>query len=227
MGIYFLFSFTFCFSSFFNYGRVNGSYGDLLLKDLRQQATAPRSYVVSVPDLTTSFCQLTPLPKTSRHSQKKMSACPSTLPSWQSTLSNSMKLWAMPCKSTQDGWVTVESSEKTWSTEEGNGKHLQHSYLENPLNSTKRQKDMTLQDELPRLVGAQYVTGEERKSSSRRNDDAEPKQKQCPFVDVSDGENKVWCCKEQYCIGTWNVRSMNQGKLEVVKRRWQEWTSTF
>ena len=97
----------------------------------------------------------------------------------------------MPCKSTQDGWVTVESSEKTWSTEEGNGKHLQHSYLENPLNSMKRQKDMTLQDELPRLVGAQYVTGEERKSSSRRNDDAEPKQKQCPFVDVSDGENKV------------------------------------
>ena len=170
------------------------------------------------PDLTASFCQLTPLPETPRHSQEKMSACPSTLPSWQSTLSNSMKLWAMPCKSTQDGWVIVESSEKMWSSEEGNGKHLQHSYLETPLNNMKRQKDMTLKDELSRSVGSQYVTGEERKNTSRRNDKAEPKQKQCPFVDVSDGENKVWYCKEQYCIGTWNVRSINQGKLEVVKQ---------
>ena len=135
MGIYFLFSFTFCFSSFFNYGRVNGSYGDLLLKDLRQQATAPRSYVVSVPDLTTSFCQLTPLPKTSRHSQKKMSACPSTLPSWQSTLSNSMKLWGEPCHvgpPKMDEWVMVENSDKTWSTGEGNGKPLQYPCLRTP-----------------------------------------------------------------------------------------------
>ena len=97
----------------------------------------------------------------------------------------------MPCKSTQDGWVIVESSEKMWSSEEGNGKHLQHSYLENPLNNMKRQKDMTLKDELSRSVGSQSVTGEERKNTSRRNDKAEPKQKQCPFVDVSDGENKV------------------------------------
>ena len=72
---------------------------------------------------------------------------------------------------------------------------------------------MTLKDELPRLVGAQYATGEEWRNSSRRNEEAEPKQKQCPAVDMSDGESK-----EQYCTGTWNARSMNQGKLEVVKQ---------
>ena len=66
----------------------------------------------------------------------------------------------MLCRATQDGWVTVESSEKTWSTEEGNDKPLQYSCLENAMNSTKRQKDMTLKDELPRLVGDQYATGE-------------------------------------------------------------------
>ena len=69
----------------------------------------------------------------------------------------------------------VESSDKMWPTGEGNGKQLQHSCLENPMNSMKRQKDMTLKDELPRLVGAQYATGEERRNSSRKNEDAEPK----------------------------------------------------
>ena len=78
-------------------------------------------------------------------------------------------------KKTQDGRVTVESSDKTWSTGEGNGKPLQYSCLQNPMNSMKRQKDMTLKDELPRLVGAQYATGEERRNSSRKNEDAEPK----------------------------------------------------
>ena len=63
-----------------------------------------------------------------------------------------------------------------------------------------------------------YATGEELRNNSRRNEDAEPKQKQWPGVDVSGGESQVQCCKEQYCIGTWNVRSMNQGKLEVVKQ---------
>ena len=76
---------------------------------------------------------------------------------------------------------------------------------------------MTLKDELPKLVGAQYSTGKEQSNSSRTNEEAEPKQKQCLVVDVSGGESKVRCCKEQYCIRTWNVRSMNQGKLEVVK----------
>ena len=76
---------------------------------------------------------------------------------------------------------------------------------------------MTLKDELPRSKGTQHATGEE-KSSFIRNEEAEPKQKQCPAVDVSDDESKVQCCKEQYCIGTWNVRSMNQSKLEVIKQ---------
>ena len=77
---------------------------------------------------------------------------------------------------------------------------------------------MTLDDEPSRLVGVQYATGEEQRNSSRRNEEAEPKQKQLPVVDVSGGESKVRCCKEQHGIGTWNVRSMNQGKLEVVKQ---------
>ena len=76
---------------------------------------------------------------------------------------------------------------------------------------------MTLKDELPTSVGAQYATGEEQRNSFRRNE-AEAKQKQCPAVDVTGGESKVRCCKEQHRIGTWNVRSMNQGKLEVVKQ---------
>ena len=77
-----------------------------------------------------------------------------------------------------------------WSTEEGNGKPLQYFCLKSSMNSMKRQKDMTLKDELPRLVGAQYVTGEEQRNSSRRNEGAEPKQKQHPVVDVSGGESK-------------------------------------
>ena len=80
------------------------------------------------------------------------------------------------------------------------------------------EKDMTLNDEFPRSVGAQYATGEEQRNSSRRNEEAEPKWKQLPVVDVSRGESKVRCCKEQYCIGTWNVRSMNQSKLDVTKK---------
>ena len=86
------------------------------------------------------------------------------------------------------------------------------------MNSMKRQNDMTLKDEFPRSVGTQYATGEEWRNSSRRNEEAEPKQKQCSVVDVSGGESKVQSCKEQYCIATWNFRSMNQGKLEVVKQ---------
>ena len=112
----------------------------------------------------------------------------------------------------------VEISDKTWSTGEGNGKALQYSCLENSMNSMKRHKDRTLKDELPRLVGAQYATGEEWRNNSRRNEEAESKRKQDPAVDVSGGKSKVRCCNEQYCIGTWNVRSMNQGKLEVVKQ---------
>ena len=110
----------------------------------------------------------------------------------------------------------LENSDKPWSTGEGNGKPLQHSYLENPMNGMKRQKDRTLKDELPRLIGAQYATGDQWRNNSRENEEMEPKQKHHPVVDVPGGETKVWCYKE-YCKGTWNVRSMNQGKLEVVK----------
>ena len=86
------------------------------------------------------------------------------------------------------------------------------------MNSMKRQKDRTLKDELPRLVGAQYATRDQWRNNSRKNEETEPKQKQHPVVDVTGDGNKVQCCEEQYCIGTWNVRSMNQGKLEVVKQ---------
>ena len=82
----------------------------------------------------------------------------------------------------------------------------------------KKQKDMTLRDELPRSVGAQYATGDQWRNNSRKNEEMEPKQKQHPVVDVTGDRRKVQCCKEQYCIGTWNVRSLNQGKLEVVKQ---------
>ena len=77
---------------------------------------------------------------------------------------------------------------------------------------------MTLKDELLRLVGAQYATGDQWRNNSRKNEGMEPKQKQYPVMDVTGDKSKVQCCKEQYCIGTWNVGSMNQGKLEVVKQ---------
>ena len=124
----------------------------------------------------------------------------------------------MPCRGTQDGQVMVESSDKTWSTGEGDSKPLQYSCLENPMNSMKRQNDRILKEELPRSVGAQYATGDQCRNNSRKNEEMESKQKQHPVVDVAGDGRKVQCCKEQYCVGTWNVRSMNQGKLEVVKQ---------
>ena len=129
-----------------------------------------------------------------------------------------MKLWAMLCRASQDGQGMMESYDKTWLTEEGNGKPLQYSCLQNPTNSMKRQKDRTLKDELLRSVGAQYATGEEWRNNSRNNEETESKWKQCPVLDVTSDGSKVQCCKEQRCIGTWNVRSMNQRKLEVVKQ---------
>ena len=81
----------------------------------------------------------------------------------------------------------------------------------------KRQKDRTLKDELHRSVGAQYATGDQWRNKSRKNEGMEPKQKQHPVVDVTSDRGKVQCCKEQYCIGSWYVRSMNQGKLEMIK----------
>ena len=102
----------------------------------------------------------------------------------------------MTCRATQDRQVMVESSDRMWSTGEGNGKPLQYSCLENPMNSMKRQKDWTLKDKLPRLVGAQYATGDQWRNNSRKNEEREPKQKQQPVVDVTGDRSKVQCCKE-------------------------------
>ena len=85
------------------------------------------------------------------------------------------------------------------------------------LEQYKWQNDRILKQEVPRLVGAQYATGDRWRNNSRKNEGMEPKQKQYPVVDVTGDRSKVRCCKEQYCIGIWNVRSMNQGTLEVVK----------
>ena len=89
----------------------------------------------------------------------------------------------MLCRATQEGQVMVESSDKMWSTGERNGKPLQYSCLENPMNSMKRQKDKKLKDELPRSVGAQYTTGDQWRINSRKNEEKEPKEKQHPVVD--------------------------------------------
>ena len=95
------------------------------------------------------------------------------------------------------------------STGEGNGKPLQNSCLDNPMDSIKKQNDRILKEELPRSVGAKYVTGDHWRNNSRKNEGMEPKQKQYPVVDETGDRSKVQCCKEQYYIGTWNVRSMN------------------
>ena len=104
------------------------------------------------------------------HNHRKLTK----LITWTIALSNSMKLWVMPCRATQDRWVMVESSDKMRFIAEGNGKPLQYSCLENTMNSMKRQKDMTLKDELPRSVGAQYATGDQWRNNSRKKEAMEP-----------------------------------------------------
>ena len=101
----------------------------------------------------------------------------------------------MPCRDTQDGRVMVESSDKVWSTGEGNGKPLHYSCLENPMNSMKRQNDRTLKEELPRSVGAQYAPGDQWRNNSRKNEGMEPKQKQYPVVDMAGDRSKAQCYK--------------------------------
>ena len=86
------------------------------------------------------------------------------------------------------------------------------------MNCIKSQDDRTLKKELPRSVGAQYSTGDQWRNNTGKNEGMEPKQKQYPVVDVTGDRSKVRCCKKHDCIGTWNVRSMNHGKLEVVKQ---------
>ena len=92
---------------------------------------------------------------------------------------------------TQDGRVMVERSDRMWSTGEGNGKPLQYSCLENPMNSMKRQNDRILKEELPRSVGAQYATGGQWRTNSRKNEGMDPKQNEYPVVDVTEDRSKV------------------------------------
>ena len=87
-----------------------------------------------------------------------------------------------------------------------------------PHEQYEKAKSMTLKDELSMSIGARYATGDQWRNNSRKNEEMEPKQKQHPVVDVTGDRSEVWCYKEQYCIGTWNVRSMNQAKLEMVKK---------
>ena len=105
-------------------------------------------------------------------------------------LSNSMKP-SHACGATQYTWVMVESSDRMWSTGEGNGKPLQHSCLENPMNSMKRQNGRILKEEIPRSVGAQYAIGDQWRNNSRKNEGMEPKQKQYPVVDVTGDRSKI------------------------------------
>ena len=116
-------------------------------------------------------------------------------------LSNSMKLshalWGHPRRE-----VMVERSDTLWSTGEGTGKPLQYSCLENPMNSMKRQNDRIPKEGLPRSLGAQYATGDQRRNNDTKNEGMEPKQKQYPVVDATGGRSKIRCCKERYCIGT-------------------------
>ena len=97
----------------------------------------------------------------------------------------------MPCGATQDGRVMVERSDRMWSAGEGNGKPLQYSCPENPMNNMKMQKDRILKEELPRSLGAQYAAGDQWRNNSRKNERMEPKQKQYPVVDVTGDGSKI------------------------------------
>ena len=112
-------------------------------------------------------------------------------------LSNSMKP-SHACGATQDGRVMLERSDRMWYTGEGNGKPLQYSCCENPMNSMKRPNDSILKEELPRALGAQYATGDQWRNNCRKNERMKPKQKQHPVVDVTGDRNKTRCCKDQY-----------------------------
>ena len=132
----------------------------------------------------------------------------------------------MPCKATQDDWVLVKSSDKTWSTGGGNGNPLQYPYMRTPWpiwtgKKLWHRKMNPTPPWPPRAEGVQYATGEQLRAitdSFRQNEVTGSKQKWCSVVDVSGGERKAQCFKEQYYMGTCNVRSMNQGKLEMIKQ---------
>ena len=141
---------------------------DLLNMDPTHQNKThfPPQSVSPIRNLPSAFY---PYPSESRENENHNHRKLTKLVTWTTALSSSMKLWAMPCRATQDRQVIAESSDKMWFSGEGNGKPLQYSCLENPKNSMKRQKDRTLKDELPRSVGAQYATGEQWRNNSRKN----------------------------------------------------------
>ena len=128
----------------------------------------------------------------------------------------------MQCRATQFGQVMVGDFWQNVVDLRRERQATQHSCLWNTMNNMKRPKYKTLKDNTPppppRSGGIQCVTGKERRNNSRKNEEFEPKWIQCPLVDVSDGESKVWCCKEKYCIATCKIRSMNQSKQDVVKQ---------
>ena len=134
-------------------------------------------------------------------SRTKTMITESKMITWITALCNSMKLWAMPCRVPHDRWGIVESSDKTWSTGEGNGKPLQYSCLEHPMNSMKRQKGMTLKDEPHRLEGIQYAIEEEQRIAPERMKRLSQSRNDALWW-MSGGESKVWCCREQYCTAT-------------------------
>ena len=134
----------------------------------------------------------------------------------------------------------TSTTDRTWSTGEGNGKPIQYSCLGNPMNSMKRQYDRIPKEELTRSLGAQYATGDQRRNNYRKNEGMEPKQKQYPVVDVTGDRGKIWCCKEQYCIGLGmqneagqrltefykeNVLAVANTLFQQHKRRLYTWTS--
>ena len=141
-------------------------------------------------------------------------------------LSNSMKLshamWGHPRRVGHGGevWQNVVHWRREWQTTSV--------FLPwEPHEQYERQNDRILKEELPRSVDPQYATGDQWRNNSGKNEGMEPKQKQYPVVDVTGDRSKLQCCKEQYCIGTWNVRFMNKANWKWSNRRWQEWTLTF
>ena len=128
----------------------------------------------------------------------------------------------MLCRATQDGRVMVESSDKMWSTEESNDKPPQYSCLENRMSSVKTQKVITLKDELPRSIGAQYATGEERRNNTRKNEETEPKQKQQPVVDGTGDGSKVDAVKSNIAYKPGMLGPWIKANWKWSHRRWQE-----
>ena len=124
---------------------------------------------------------------------------------------DSLKLWAMPCRATQDRQVTVRSSDKSWSTGGRNGKLLQYLCHATPWIIWKGKKMWHWKMHPPDWKVSSMLLGKSRGKLLRASKRMK-QQKWCSAVAVSGGESKLWCCKEQCCIGTWNVRSMNQGK---------------